>query len=465
MGAHRAGHRDRLRGADAVGRQPAAAGLRRRRRPDAGCLTPAAAAGRHGRPARRCATRYRARKHALFDTLRSAQRAAPAACTRVLRQLARAGRRDAARAVGRRRLRRRLRAGGGRRLRPRRAVSLFRRRRAAAAARRHAADADPSCKRSIEGFIGSCWDAGPGDRLQRAHRRRVPGRGRQGRHGADLAARGAAGRRRQDAASPRSASASAPRSTRSAFFVAKTLEMRQRHNKFENTPYSLEPNCKESPGGLRDLQMILWVAKAAGFGKRWDDLAQQRPGHALRGAADQAQRGAAEPDPRPPARDRQPPRRPAGVRPADRRGRILRLQLERPTAACARASEALMRRYYWAAKAVTQLNQILLLNIEERLQPAADEPTPHQRALLREGRHDRGGQRRPVPEAIRTPSSRPSCSTRRPSACKGLSARTLRALYNARSVMDAQVPQRPGQPRRPSCACCCSRAASPTPCG
>ena len=56
--------------------------------------------------------------------------------------------------------------------------------------------------------------------------------------------------------------------------MAKTLEMRQRHNKFENTPYSLEPNCKESPGGLRDLQVILWVAKAAGFGKSWDELAR-----------------------------------------------------------------------------------------------------------------------------------------------------------------------------------------------
>ncbi|MBI5907336.1 MAG: nucleotidyltransferase domain-containing protein, partial [Burkholderiales bacterium] len=59
-----------------------------------------------------------------------------------------------------------------------------------------------------------------------------------------------------------------------AFFVAKTLELRQRHNKFENTPYALEPNCKESPGGLRDLQVILWVAHAAGLGKSWDDLAQ-----------------------------------------------------------------------------------------------------------------------------------------------------------------------------------------------
>ncbi|MFX8616523.1 hypothetical protein ABTM15_19630, partial [Acinetobacter baumannii] len=46
-----------------------------------------------------------------------------------------------------------------------------------------------------------------------------------------------------------------------AFFRAKVMEMRQRHSKYEDTPYSLEPNCKESPGGLRDLQLILWVAK------------------------------------------------------------------------------------------------------------------------------------------------------------------------------------------------------------
>ncbi len=61
-----------------------------------------------------------------------------------------------------------------------------------------------------------------------------------------------------------------------AFFVAKTLEMRQRHTKYENTPYSLEPNCKESPGGLRDLQVILWVAKAAGFGADWQTLAANK---------------------------------------------------------------------------------------------------------------------------------------------------------------------------------------------
>ena len=51
-----------------------------------------------------------------------------------------------------------------------------------------------------------------------------------------------------------------------AFLRAKTLEMRQRHVKYEDTPYALEPNCKESPGGLRDLQVVIWVARAAGPG-------------------------------------------------------------------------------------------------------------------------------------------------------------------------------------------------------
>ena len=58
-----------------------------------------------------------------------------------------------------------------------------------------------------------------------------------------------------------------------AFLRAKTLEMRQRHTKFEDTPYALEPNCKESPGGLRDLQIVLWVARAAGLGKNWVEMA------------------------------------------------------------------------------------------------------------------------------------------------------------------------------------------------
>ncbi len=42
----------------------------------------------------------------------------------------------------------------------------------------------------------------------------------------------------------------------------------------------------------------------------------------------------------------------------------------------ARASEMLMKRFYWAAKAVSQLNQILLLNLEERIIGSGLEPQP-----------------------------------------------------------------------------------------
>ena len=45
------------------------------------------------------------------------------------------------------------------------------------------------------------------------------------------------------------------------FFRAKLAEQRERHEKTNNTEYNLEPNLKNSPGGLRDLQTIGWVAK------------------------------------------------------------------------------------------------------------------------------------------------------------------------------------------------------------
>ena len=45
------------------------------------------------------------------------------------------------------------------------------------------------------------------------------------------------------------------------FFEAKWAEQRARHYKFHDTAYNLEPNVKEGPGGLRDIQMIGWVAK------------------------------------------------------------------------------------------------------------------------------------------------------------------------------------------------------------
>jgi [protein-PII] uridylyltransferase len=45
------------------------------------------------------------------------------------------------------------------------------------------------------------------------------------------------------------------------FFAAKRQEQIVRHHRFDDTAYNLEPNVKEGPGGLRDIQMISWVTQ------------------------------------------------------------------------------------------------------------------------------------------------------------------------------------------------------------
>jgi [protein-PII] uridylyltransferase len=303
-------------------------------------------------------------------------------------------------------------------------------------------ESNAELKSQLENFIGSCWDAGLeiGSSVRTVSECLAESAKDITVQTSLLEARWITGQKKLFAQfEAQYAAAMEPQ----AFFVAKTLELRQRHTKFEDTPYALEPNCKESPGGLRDLQIILWVARAAGLGKSWDELARKGLATALEA--------------------RQIKRNEALLSLIRARLHVIskrredRLVFDLQTAVAEsfgfsadqtpdgrlaqRASEKLMREYYWAAKAVTQLNQILLLNIEDRLKAQRGESTTELRPLnerffeksgLIEVASDDLYQRHP--HAILETFELYETTI----GIKGLSARTLRALYNVRPIMNSK---------------------------
>jgi [protein-PII] uridylyltransferase len=223
-----------------------------------------------------------------------------------------------------------------------------------------------------------------------------------------------------------------------AFFQAKTLELRQRHAKYEDTPYSLEPNCKESPGGLRDLQVILWVAKAAGLGDSWRKLAE---------------RGLITPTEARQLTQKERAFKDIRIRlhiHTGRREDRLVFDVQTPiaeafgfqTTETRRASEYLMQHYYWAAKAVTQLNTILLQNIEAQLfpQPGSSQPiNEHFNEIngLVDIAHDDTFEIKPsaMLEVFLLLAQH--------SELKGMTARTMRALWHARFKIDSKFRRDP----------------------
>ena len=299
-------------------------------------------------------------------------------------------------------------------------------------------ESDETLKARIEGFIGSCWDVGLeiGSSVRQLHECLSEAAADITVQTAMLESRWLVG----DTALMASFNQAFKKQLDPrAFFTGKTLEMQQRHSKFDNSPYSLEPNCKESPGGLRDLQMLLWLTKASGLGSTWQDLSARGMVTAL--------------EMRQLKRNENllsllrwrlhwSARRREDRLVFDMQSTLaieLGLAADTQDAKRARAaSEALMKHYYWAAKAVTQLNQIIHLNIEDWLfdQGHAHPPQPLNERFL-----DKSGMLEVVDDGLYQRQPHAILETfwvyQETVGIKGLSARTLRALYNARGLMNA----------------------------
>jgi len=222
------------------------------------------------------------------------------------------------------------------------------------------------------------------------------------------------------------------------FFRKKTLELRQRHAKYHETPYSLEPNCKESPGGLRDLHVISWVSRAANLGNSWGEMAKQgliTPFEAAKLRNNE--------------RTLKKIRYQLHVTTGRREDRLVydvQTQLAESLGYQAttgrRSSEQLMQKYYLAAKAVMQLNTILLQNIELSIFGSSSSPIPIDDEFQET---DSLLDIRDNAVFTRNPSAmlRAFVVMQQNPRLKGMSARTLRQLWHDRIKINSQFRKDP----------------------
>lgn len=220
---------------------------------------------------------------------------------------------------------------------------------------------------------------------------------------------------------------------RHAFFEAKLHEQRRRHARFMDSAYNLEPNLKESPGGLRDLHVVAWLARTAGIGASWRALA-----HA--GLMTLAEARQVEGVQRFLSRLRIHLHLLTG-----RREERLIFDLQSALAdrmgyrasAHRMASEALMSRYFRAAKTVLTISEVMVQNLKAHIQPMDAPPVPIDSTFQRRGDwlalcDETQPERDPgtILEAF--------VHLTQDSTLKGLSAPTVRTLWRARRLIDAR---------------------------
>ena len=149
------------------------------------------------------------------------------------------------------------------------------------------------------------------------------------------------------------------------FLAAKVREQDNRHAKFNDTAYNLEPNIKESPGGLRDLHTILWLAQSQHLGNTWAELAKKKL-ITLKELREIKRH----------ERNLQTLRIRLHYLAKRREDRLLfdyqnelaaNLGLENTTHK--RASEQLMQRYYRSARYISLINEILLKTLTKNITP------------------------------------------------------------------------------------------------